>query len=252
MQLLSSLCVCSILLMCAPSAVAAQTPERPDTRDLVLERRVAIVIGNNAYGVAPLQNAVSDARAVSVALRELGFSVTVLEDAGRATMARAIATMGDTLTPKDVVFLFFAGHGMQISGENYLIPIDFDARSGTSVRLEALATTDVQEALSKAKVSLLVLDACRNNPFGAARGSVGLAPMEARGSMVAYATGAGQTASDNPGASNGLFTQELLKALREPDVSARNLFYAVRQRVHAASGGRQFRRSTMGFWEMPF
>jgi uncharacterized caspase-like protein len=227
-------------LICAATSVAAQTPEPRDTRDLVLERRIAMVIGNNAYGSAPLQNAVADARAVSTTLRELGFAVTLIEDANRSTMVRSIAAIGDTLTDKDVVFFFYAGHGMQIGGENYLIPTDFGARSGTSVRLEALATSDVQQAFSTAKVSLLVLDACRNNPFGAERGGVGLAPMEARGSMVAYATAAGQTASDNPAASNGLFTQELLKALREPDVSARNLFYNVRQRVHAASAGRQF------------
>ena len=223
------------------SGIGAQTPEGRTTRDLVLpEHRIALVIGNNAYAGSPLQNAVPDARAVSAALRGLGFAVTLIEDAKRADMASAIATAADTLRPDDVMFFFYAGHGVQIGGENYLIPVDFDSRSGTSVRLSALATTDLQEALSKAKVSLIALDACRNNPFAGHRGAVGLAPMEARGSLVAYATGAGQTASDNPGASNGLFTQELLKALREPDLSARSLFYRIRQRVYEASNGRQF------------
>jgi uncharacterized caspase-like protein len=224
-------------LLCAPLVARAQQPR--DSRDLVLERRVAVVIGNNAYAGAPLLNAVADGRAVSAALRELGFSVTAIENASRATMAQTISSVAERLTSNDIVFFFFAGHGIQIRGENYLIPTDFVANSGTAVRLGALAAADVEEALSKAKVSMIVLDACRNNPFGGDRGAAGLAPVDARGSLVAFATASGQTASDNSGAANGLFTQHLVLTLREPSISARDLFYRVRQRVHAASGGQQ-------------
>jgi hypothetical protein len=87
---------------------------------------------------------------------------------------------------------------------------------------------------------MVVLDACRNNPYANQRGANGLAVMEARGSLIAFATGAGQTSSDNPGAANGLFTQELLRVLREPNLTAREAFFRVRQRVYNATNGRQF------------
>jgi curli biogenesis system outer membrane secretion channel CsgG len=220
--------------------VSAQAPGPSSTRDLVLDRRIALVVGNDTYQAAPLANAVSDARAVSAALRALGFRVSTIENADRTKLANAIATVGESLSAGDVLFFFFAGHGIQIGGENYLIPVDFDTRSSIATRFTALALSDVQQALGKARVSLIVLDACRNNPFSGQRGATGFAPPgESRGSVVAFATSAGQVASDNPGATNGTYTQELLVVMREPGITARNLFQRTRERVYTATGGGQ-------------
>ena len=229
---------------------SAQTP--PDRRiirePVAAERRLALVIGNDAYAGAPLRNAVSDARAIAAALRDVGFRVTLAENANRATLAAAVVKFEESLTPADVALFFFAGHGMQLAGENYLIPTDYTGDSTAAARFTALGTTQLQESLQKARVSLIVLDACRNNPYSSQRGSVGLAPIDARGSLVAFATGAGQTASDNAGSVNGLFTQELLNALRLPNLGIRDTFYQVRQRVFAASNGSSSRRCMTVFW----
>lgn len=203
-------------------------------------RRLALVVGIDSYPRSPLLNARNDARAMAATLRDLGFTVTMLEDASRNQMVTTLATFSDMLRPDDVGFLFYAGHGLQIDGENYLVPADFDATSATAARLGTLPVGELQAALSRARVSVLVLDACRNNPFASTRGGRGLAAMEARGSLVAFATGAGQTASDNPAAGNGLFTQQLLATLREPNLPLRDVFYRVRQRVYDATNGQQF------------
>ena len=203
-------------------------------------RRLALVVGIDSYPRSPLLNARNDARAMAATLRDLGFTVTQLEDATRNQMVATLAAFSDQLRPDDVGFLFYAGHGLQIDGENYLVPADFDGTSATAARLGTLPVGELQAALSRARVSVLVLDACRNNPFASTRGGRGLAPMEARGSLVAFATGAGQTASDNPAAGNGLFTQQLLTTLREPNLPLRDVFYRVRQRVYDTTNGQQF------------
>ncbi len=204
-------------------------------------RRLALVIGNDSYPASPLRNARNDARSMTTVLRDLGFTVRSIEDATRATLATEVARLADQLAADDIVFFFFSGHGVQLSNENYLIPIDFAGDSPTSTRLTAMAATDIQQALAKARVSLIVLDACRNNPYtGQRTGGGGLAAMEGRGSLIAFAAGAGQTASDNPQAQNGLFTQELLNALRQENLTTHDIFSRVRQSVFDASGGRQF------------
>ena len=236
------------LLLATLIAAAAVATAQSDSRGALLsqtaqrERRLALVIGNDAYASgARLQNARNDARAVAAAFRVLGFTTKLIEDADRATLSRAVADFAETLQPADVAFFYYAGHGVQIGGDNFLIPTDFTGDTPTATRLGAVSATDLQNAFGKARVSVMILDACRNNPFTAQRGgSGGLAPMEARGSLVAFATGAGQTASDNPGARNGLFTQELLKELSSPNQTIRDMFYHVRQRVFAASQGKQF------------
>jgi hypothetical protein len=221
--------------------VHSQTIQRAAAEAGAETRRVALVVGNDSYsGAAALHNGRNDARGVGTALRELGFAVTVLEDASQATMGRALAALSDSVGPDDVAFFYFAGHGIQDGGENFLIPTDYSGNSTAAVRFGAVSVTQIQAVLSKARVSMVVLDACRNNPYANQRGANGLAVMEARGSLIAFATGAGQTSSDNPGAANGLFTQELLRVLREPNLTAREAFFRVRQRVYNATNGRQF------------
>lgn len=217
--------------------------QQPAVRDLTLGstgRSLALVVGNDSYDGAPLINARNDARAMAVALRELGFVVTQIENASRAQMASAVSRFGDALRPGDVAWFFYAGHGAQIGGENFLIPSDFSGASESAIRLSSLPLSELRNAFSKARVSILVLDACRNNPFlGGRSGGAGLAPVEARGHLVAFSTASGETASDNGTSGNGLFTQELLKYLRGGR-SIRDVFFQVRQGVFEASGGRQF------------
>jgi len=242
--------VSSVALLCAAAdsrAARAQSApprafEHPQPgADAAGGRRLALLVGIDSYPQSPLLNARNDARAMATTLRELGFTVTLLEDVGRTQMVSTVAAFSDALRPEDVAFFFYAGHGLQVDGENYLVPGDFNGASPTAVRLGTLPVSELQAALGRARVSVLVLDACRNNPFANMRsGGRGLAPMEARGSLVAFATGAGQTASDNPGTGNGLFTQQLLASLREPNLPLREVFYRARQRVHDATNGQQF------------
>ncbi|HEY7473453.1 MAG TPA: caspase family protein [Vicinamibacterales bacterium] len=206
------------------------------------ERRIALVIGNDRYaGPMALQNARRDAGAVAKELRDIGFQTTLLEDAPRSRFINALETLANTLTRNDVVLFYYAGHGAQIGGENYLVPVDYAGNSEQRLSLEGVSASQIQTWLARARVSILVLDACRNNPYTGQRStSGGLAPMEARGSLVAFAAGAGQTASDNPGGAQGTFTGALLDVLRVPGLPVREVFFRVRQRVYEASNGRQF------------
>ena len=211
-----------------------ETPSEPG-------RRMALVIGNAAYaGRMRLENPVHDARAMAAELTEVGFSVTIVEDATRQQMAAAIAGFASELDEDDAALFYYAGHGMQVNRENYLIPTDYSGQTEEAVRFQGIGAATVQVALRAARVTMLVFDACRNNPYRGTRGGAGLAPMEARGTLIAYAAGAGQEASDNPGEGNGLFTLKLLEALREPGLTATALFQQVRREVYAASDEQQW------------
>jgi uncharacterized caspase-like protein len=209
------------------------------------ERRVALVIGNANYaGVAKLRNPVNDARAMTSALKELGFDVIERIDATQKETNRAIAQFGEKLDAGTTAVFYYAGHGMQVRGKNYLIPVDAEISSESAVRTE---TVDVdvlldQFATRSSTLNVVILDACRNNPFerkfrSAAGG--GLAQIEApEGTMIAYATAPGKVASDGTG-ENGLFTQELLKAIRQPGRAVEQVFKDVRRNVMKATGGEQ-------------
>ena len=205
-------------------------------------RRLALVVGNDAYRAqSALRNAVNDARAVTSALGEVGFSVTRVENADRARLTSALSSFAGSLRADDVALFYFAGHGVQVDGVNYLMPTDYVGQSSAALRFDAVSASDVQEMLRPARVAMLVFDACRNNPYRGERGGTGLAPMEARGTLVAYAAGAGEVAADAaPGASNGLFTSKFVKALRSPGLTATDLFRRVRRDVYEASNAEQW------------
>lgn len=206
-------------------------------------QRVALVIGNASYRDAPLANPVNDARAMAQALRESGFVVIARENADQRSMVGALREFGDRLRGGGVGVFYYAGHGMQIRGRNYLVPIGANVEREDEV---AYAAVDAQAVLDKMEaagngMNIMILDACRNNPFARAfrSGSAGLAPMDAPvGTLVAFATAPGAVASDGNGA-NGLYTQHLLAAMRTEGAKVEDVFKRVRAGVRRDSLGKQ-------------
>lgn len=206
-----------------------------------LERRVALVIGNAKYLSAPLTNPPNDARDMAAALRGGGFEVIELIDGTQKQMNRAIAQFGDKLSSDTVALFYYAGHGIQVKGKNYLVPIDAQISNESSVRVESVDVDGVLDQLGTSELNVVILDACRNNPFERRMRSVGggLAQMDApKGSLIAYATAPGKTAADGDGR-NGLFTQELLKQIQVPGLTIEQVFKNVRREVARATRDNQ-------------
>jgi uncharacterized caspase-like protein len=205
--------------------------------------RLALVIGNNAYADGVLKNPINDARAMSATLRELGFEVRVLENADRMAMQRAVVEFGRKLNENTVGLFYFAGHGMQVRGANYLIPVKAEITSEEEVEVEGLDVAYVMARMATAKnqFNIVILDACRNNPFQRSfrSASNGLAAISApTGTLIAYATAPGSVASDGDSA-NGIYTAELVKAIRQPGVSMEEAFKQARSGVIQRTQGRQ-------------
>ena len=216
-------------------SVGAQAPSE--------EPRIALVIGNSAYRESPLRNPVNDVRAMAQRFKELGFTVLVHENATKRTMEAAIIDFGRRLAEGGVGAFYYAGHGLQVRGRNYLVPVDADIEDEASTRVAAVDVELLLEQMAEAKnrVNIVILDACRNNPFERRMrgGSRGLAAVDAaRGTLVAYATAPGSVAADGDG-KNGLYTEELLAALREPDLKIEEVFKRVRINVARRSKGAQ-------------
>jgi TonB family protein len=227
---------------CSAWPPAARAQDRRLGRTDGAERRVALVIGNDTYAGAALSNAVNDARTVTSALRQLNFAVETTENASAEALARAIDGFVGRVQPGDVAIFYYSGHGVQVDGVNYLIPIDFTGGDAVALKFRTVSVSEIDERLERrgARVRILILDACRDNPFrGTRSGSGGLAAYTAEGALIAYATGAGATASDNAGAANGLFTSYFVDALKKPGITATELFRWVRLQVREKSGGRQ-------------
>ena len=209
-------------------------------------RRIALVIGNADYEFAPLRNPVNDARAMTAALKQLGFTVTSLENSSQAATKKAIDDFGETLhsAGKNTVGLFYySGHGMQVRGRNYIIPVGSNIRSEKQVEYESVDVARALEAMEDAgnSLNIVVLDACRDNPFArnsrAAAG--GLAMLDAAaGTLIAYATSPGRTAADGNG-SNGLYTEQLVRHMRTPGLKVEEVFKRVRNDVERVSNGQQ-------------
>ena len=207
------------------------------------ERRIALVIGNGAYKSAPLRNPVNDASDIANALKKLGFSVTLKTNAIQRTMERAIRDFGKKLRDGGVGLFYYAGHGIQIKGHNYLIPLNAVVESEGDVKYEAVDAGLVLAKMEDAgnSLNIIILDACRDNPFGRSFRSSdrGLAKMDApTGSILAYATAPGSVASDGPGR-NGLYTSALLKHMMAPSVKIEDVFKQVRIEVVGESGKKQ-------------
>lgn len=206
--------------------------------------RIALVIGNAAYKRDPLTNPVNDARAMSTSLRQLGFKVISLENASQKQMFEAVRQFGDQLKG-GVGLFYYAGHGVQVKGRNFLVPVDAEIAAEDEVAYKTFDVNAVLEKMETAKnpLNIVILDACRNNPFvsrGMRSGAGGgLAQMDApTGAIIAFATAPGAEASD--GASgNGLYTGELLRYMNTPGLKVEDVFKRTRVAVKNASKGRQ-------------
>lgn len=214
-------------------------------RDLGVEsnQKHALVIGNAAYPKWPLRNPLNDARAVAASLQDVGFQADIAADVSLRNLEAAVNRFVAKVKNGDVAVFYYAGHGIQLEGENYLVPVDFDAKDEADAKYASYSASRVQERLEKAgaRVIVVVLDACRNNPFQATRSAGGgLAAMgSGKGTLIAFATAPGKTADDNPRGQNGLFTSHLVTALREPGLSLDQVFNRVREQVYKDSQGRQ-------------
>ena len=212
--------------------------------NLSANARTALVIGNGAYtNLSALANPGNDARDMASSLTELGFEVQLLVDANHESIEDAVLDFGEKLHKGGGVGLFYyAGHGVQDQGRNYLIPVEANIRRATQLKRKAVDVGWVLDEMAAANngLNMVILDACRDNPFAEFRSADrGLAKMEGpKGTFIAYATAPGDVAADGEGR-NGLFTKHLLTAMQQPDQPVELAFKDVVKAVSDESRGRQ-------------
>lgn len=235
----------AIALLLAQSALAV-TDQRGVTlveTDRDSRKRVALVVGNSGYRSSPLKNPANDAHAMADILRRLGFEVEERTDLGYVEMNGAVEAFGRKLRSGGVGLFYYAGHGMQVNGANYLIPVDAQIEDENEVRYKAVDAGLVLAKMEQARsdVNIVVLDACRDNPFSRSFRSAGrgLAFMDApSGTFIAYATAPGKTAADGEG-KNSLFTSELLNVLKIPGIPLEQVFKRANKAVLEKSSKKQ-------------
>lgn len=208
-------------------------------------RRAALIIGNGGYANATaLSNPVNDAQLVAGAARKAGFDVTLLTDLTRDGFDQALRDFRQQADGADVAMVYFAGHGIESGGKNWLLPVDVKLAESRDLRFEAIELDGLLETLAGAQLRMVVLDACRNNPFGNSwRGATrsvakGLAETEVEGALVIYAAAGGQVATDGAGG-NSPFARSLAARLPEPGLSIHRLGSALLDDVVSATGGQQ-------------
>lgn len=215
----------------------------PTTSLSTQDRRIALVIGNGAYKSSPLRNPVNDATDIANALRNLGFSVILKTNANQRTMEDSIRDFGKKLRLGGVGLFYFAGHGMQVKGRNYLIPIAAGIYEETEIKYEAVDAGRVLDAIDNAgnMLNIVIIDACRDNPFARSfRSSTsGLARMDApKGTLIAYSTSPGKVALDG-NRRNSPYTEALLKYIQVPDLTIEQVFKQTRKDIDILTDGKQ-------------
>ena len=220
------------------------------THAALAENRLALVIGQSAYrSVPPLSNPANDARAVSKLLADSGFEVLTASDLSQNGMREKVGDFAAKVSakgPDTVVLVFYAGHGLQIDGENYLLPVDVDPKREADIPLQAFRVSDILNTLTSvpSKMRIILLDACRNNPFQAINKTTGhgLTIVDAKagapGTFISFSTSPGAESEDGNGADSP-YTTALLSVARKPGVSIEDTFKRVRVSVNKATGGRQ-------------
>jgi len=209
-----------------------------------IEQRTALVIGNGAYSTGPLKNPVNDAADIAATLQRLGFSVIIKKNASQRVMEESIREFGNRLKRGGIGLFYYAGHGMQVNGVNYLIPIAAKINEESDVKYEAIDANKVLDAMANANngLNIVILDACRDNPLtrsfrDATRGLaiVSSAPV---GTLISYSTGPGGVARDGEGR-NSPYAAALIKHMAEPGQPVEQVFKNVRQTLATQSGGKQ-------------
>ena len=237
---------CILLILFTPLSFAYET----------VVPRYALVIGNSDYTFSPLKNPANDARDMASILRSLRYQVTVGYDQNPAQLRQLVADFYKTIKEKDAISLFYyAGHAIQSDNINYLMPVNASISSYERLKSQALSTNELLSSLrqSSSKQNIIILDACRNNPFKVTKKNSrgmsisdnkllnlprGLAPVEApTGTLIAYSTEPGNTASDGNGR-NGTYTASLLRHISKSE-TAEALFKKVRRDVLAATQNQQ-------------
>lgn len=208
--------------------------------------KFALVIGNAAYpGKAQLANTLSDAQLMADTFRKLGYQTTLLKDANRAAMIGAVAQLAGKTNSGGIAALYFAGHGLQLAGENYLLPIGLPPLTQKLVKDD---TYPLQLAIDRlrnsgAQISLIFIDACRNDPYGMAYRSLpaeGLAePKPAKGMLIAYSTAPGQLALDGKSGDHSPFAKALAESMLQPGIDIDVVFAQVRSSVRAQTKDEQ-------------
>lgn len=225
-----------------PVVTTTTTPVLPSTDS---RPRTALVIGNASYKNSPLKNPVNDARSMAKELENMGFEVMFYNDIDGRSTKDVVRNFGAKLREKGGVGLFyFAGHGMQVKGVNYLIPVDANIQKETDIEHESVSLDRILSEFEYAKnsMNIVILDACRNNPYarsfrneGGGLAPVNISPM---GTFIAFATSPGAVASDGDNG-NGLYTQELLRAMRKKGFKIEDVFKSVRANVREKSNSTQ-------------
>jgi uncharacterized caspase-like protein len=217
------------------------------------DKRVAFVVGNGAYkNVAPLPNPATDAKSMAKVLRNVGFDVVEGTNLTRDKMTERLLEFGKKAEGADVALFFYAGHGIALNGTNYLLPVDADIKSEMDVKLGNAVNVDVtlEQTMADAKVKLVFLDACRDNPFASKIKSnsptrslsvqQGLAEMKSgEGTLIAFATGPGQTALDGEVGTNSPFTRALMANIAAPGVEIQQAMTKVRAQVNEETNKNQ-------------
>lgn len=209
----------------------------------IAPQRLALVIGNSSYKNYPLRNPANDAQDMARALKNNGFEVILKLDATQKEMVEGADTFGKKLRDGGTGLFYYAGHGMQMGGDNYLIPIDADITSESDVKWEGVAAGRILGKMEDAgnDLNIIILDACRNNPFARSFRSAekGLAKMDApKGSLIAYATSPGNVASDGEGR-NAPYTKHLLREIQKEGLKIEEVLKNVRIAVMKETADRQ-------------
>ncbi len=208
------------------------------------DERLALIIGNSNYSSGPLKNPVNDASDIAVSLRSLGFSVMLKQNATIREMESAIRDFGNRLRKGGVGLFYFAGHGIQVNGINYLVPVEAKISRESDIKYAAVDAGKVLDAMSDASsgVNIVILDACRDNPFARQFRSLsrGLAIVSdaPRGTYISYSTGPGQLALDGDGR-NSPFAAAFMKFMKEPGWTIEQVFKKIRHQLNMETGGKQ-------------